>query len=164
MKICQKCGEHFDRIGWNCPHCGFEPPQAYGFPALAIEFADAGDGFHPEYFDQLASLEKGNFWFQSRNSLILMLLKRYAPDMAAFLEIGCGTGFVLSGVASTFPATNLMGAEIFSTGLQHAAHRVSRAQFIQMDARNIPFDSHFDALGAFDVIEHIDEDRAVFAQ
>ncbi|MGB8516290.1 MAG: methyltransferase domain-containing protein, partial [Gallionella sp.] len=32
------------------------------------------------------------------------------------------------------------------------------------DARNIPFDSHFDALGAFDVIEHIDEDRAVFAQ
>jgi SAM-dependent methyltransferase len=134
------------------------------FPALAPEFADAGDGFHPEYFEQLASLEDGNFWFQSRNSLILMLLKRHAPDMKSFLEIGCGTGFVLSGVAATFPATRLMGAEIFSTGLQHAAHRVPRAQFIQMDARNIPFDSHFDALGAFDVLEHIEEDTLVLTQ
>lgn len=144
--------------------CAYAPPEAHGFPALAPEFADAGEGFHPEYFEQLASLEHGNFWFQSRNSLLLMLLKRYAPDMLSFLEIGCGTGFVLSGVAANFPTTRLMGAEIFSTGLQHAAYRVPRAQFIQMDARRIPFDSHFDALGAFDVIEHIEEDNVVFAQ
>lgn len=93
-----------------------------------------------------------------------MLLKRHAPDMRTYLEIGCGTGFVLSGVASHFPVTQLMGAEIFSTGLQHAAQRVPRAQFIQMDARRLPFDSHFNALGAFDVLEHIDEDTLVLAQ
>lgn len=84
--------------------------------------------------------------------------------MNSFLEIGCGTGFVLSGVASTFPAARLMGAEIFSAGLNYAAHRLHGAQFIQMDARKIPFDSHFDALGAFDVLEHIEEDTTVLSQ
>src|SRR5207245_7859412 len=34
----------------------------------------------------------------------------------------------------------------------------------QMDARRIPFDDEFDVLGAFDVLEHIDDDGAVLAQ
>jgi SAM-dependent methyltransferase len=33
-----------------------------------------------------------------------------------------------------------------------------------MDARRIPYDSEFDLVGAFDVIEHIDEDEQVLAQ
>lgn len=164
MKICPQCDARYDSPEWTCPNCGSAPSLVNGFPALATEFAEAGDGFNPKYFAQLASLEKGNFWFQSRNRLILMLLRRHAPALTSFMEIGCGTGFVLSNVAANFPATKLMGAEIFSTGLQHAARRLPHAQFVQMDARNIPFESHFDALGAFDVIEHIDEDEAVLAQ
>ena len=38
--------------------------------------------------------------------------------MKNFLEIGCGTGFVLSGVASAFPQTCLSASEIDSAGLQ----------------------------------------------
>ncbi|MEO8330933.1 MAG: class I SAM-dependent methyltransferase [Gallionella sp.] len=164
MKICSACNARFDSSGWDCPACGHVPPQLNGFPALAAELANSSDGFHPEYFEQLASLEAGNFWFQSRNTLILLLLKRHCPTLKSFLEIGCGTGFVLSGVASAFPSASLVGAEIHSTGLQYAAHRVPRAQFMQMDARKIPFESHFDALGAFDVLEHIEEDTIVLAQ
>ena len=33
-----------------------------------------------------------------------------------------------------------------------------------MDARNIPFESEFDVIGAFDVLEHINEDTEVLAQ
>lgn len=164
MKICSACSARFDSSGWECPTCGHVPQQIYGFPSLAVELADSSEGFHPEYFEQLASLEVGNFWFQSRNTLILLLLKQHCPMLQSFLEIGCGTGFVLSGVASSFPSASLTGAEIYSTGLQYAAHRVPSAQFMQMDARNIPFDSHFDALGAFDVLEHIEEDSAVLTQ
>ncbi|MDD4978150.1 MAG: methyltransferase domain-containing protein [Gallionella sp.] len=164
MKICPQCDARYDSPEWVCPSCGATPPLADGYPALAIEFANAGDGFNPEYFAQLAGLEKGNFWFQSRNRLILMLLRRHAPALTSFMEIGCGTGFVLSNIASEYPAAALMGAEIFSTGLAHAARRVPSAKFIQMDARNIPFEAQFDALGAFDVIEHIEEDEAVLAQ
>jgi len=164
MKICSACSARFDSSGWDCPVCGHAPPLVNGFPALAAELADSSDGFHPEYFEQLASLEAGNFWFQSRNTLILLLLKLHCPTLKSFLEIGCGTGFVLSGIASAFPSASLVGAEIYSTGLQYAAHRVPGAQFMQMDARNIPFESHFDALGAFDVLEHIEEDNGVLAQ
>ena len=35
---------------------------------------------------------------------------------------------------------------------------------MQMDARAIPFRDEFDVAGAFDVIEHIDDDRTVLAQ
>lgn len=135
-----------------------------GFPALAPELASSSEGFHLEYFEQLASLETDNFWFQSRNALVLFLLKKYCPNLAAFLEIGCGTGFVLSGIASAFPSAQLTGAEIYSAGLEYAAHRIPAAQFMQMDAREIPFESHFDALGAFDVLEHIQEDFTVLTQ
>ena len=164
MKICIKCRIRFDSDNWTCPSCGYTPPTSNGFPALAEEQADSSDGFHPEYFAQLANLEAGNFWFQSRNALILMLLKQHCPAMKSFLEIGCGTGFVLSGISSAYPAASLVGAEIYSTGLQYAAQRVPGAQFMQMDARNIPLESHFDALGAFDVLEHIEEDSAVLSQ
>src|SRR3989338_10388953 len=124
MKICTACNARFDSSGWVCPTCGHAPPETNGFPTLAAESADSGEGFHPDYFEQLAGLEAGNFWFQSRNALILLLLKKHCPTMKSFLEIGCGTGFVLSGIASAFPAASLTGAEIYSTGLQYAAYRV----------------------------------------
>jgi len=164
MKICGSCDERFDSSEWHCPKCGFAPPLVNGFPTLAAGFSNSSEGFHPEYFEQLASLEAGNFWFQSRNKLILFLLKKYHPCLKSFIEVGCGTGFVLSGVAGTFPSASLFGAEIHTNGLQFAAHRVPAAQFLQMDARNIPFDSHFDALGAFDVLEHVDDDFKVLKQ
>jgi 2-polyprenyl-3-methyl-5-hydroxy-6-metoxy-1,4-benzoquinol methylase len=35
---------------------------------------------------------------------------------------------------------------------------------MQMDARRVPFVEEFDAIGAFDVLEHIEEDKTVLAQ
>ena len=164
MKICSACNARFDNNNWDCPACGHTPALINGFPALAAELANASEGFNPEYFAQLANVEAGNFWFRSRNTLILHLLKLHSSNLNSLLEIGCGTGFVLSGIASAFPTAALVGAEIYSTGLQHAARRVPGAQFLQMDARHIPYDSHFDVIGAFDVIEHIEADTRVLAQ
>jgi SAM-dependent methyltransferase len=36
--------------------------------------------------------------------------------------------------------------------------------FLQMDARRMPFDAEFDVVGAFDTLEHIEEDAQVLAQ
>ena len=65
------------------------------------------------------------------------------------------------GIRTTLPDAELAGSEIFSTGLAFAAERVPSATFYQMDARMIPFRDEFDLVGAFDVIEHIDDDAAV---
>jgi SAM-dependent methyltransferase len=121
-------------------------------------------GFKTHYFKELAELEAGNFWFRSRNRIILWALHRYAPAMKSFLEIGCGTGFVISGISKRFPEVKLFGSEYSEEGLAYARRRVPNAEFMQMDARCIPYESELDAIGAFDVLEHIEEDEAVLQQ
>ena len=149
---------------WRCPQCGFDPPRIGGYPAFAPEHARGASGYDPAYFAELARLEAGNFWFRARNRLIAWAIARHFCGARSLLEVGCGTGFVLAGVAAAFPALKLAGSEAASTGLAFAAARVPGASLMQMDARRIPFRGEFDLVGAFDVIEHIEDDRAVLAE
>lgn len=161
MKRCFACNVPFSSSLIDCPNCGASPVVSDGFRAYAPEFAHDGGGFKSTYFSDLASLEKANFWFQSRNSLILWGLKKYFPVLSSMMEVGCGTGFVLSGVSKAFPLAQLVGSEIFVAGLRYASQRIPSAEFVQMDARRIPYEAEFDVIGAFDVIEHINEDVTV---
>jgi len=164
MRTCVACGREFEHANWQCPACYSQPEIIDGFRAFAPEFATEGGGFKSEYFAELANVEAASFWFRSRNSLILWALRRYFPGIESLLEIGCGTGFVLSGIAAARPELRLAGSEIFARGLSFAAQRVPGAELMQMDARRIPYASEFDAVGAFDVLEHIAEDEAVLRE
>jgi SAM-dependent methyltransferase len=146
---------------YRCARCGFEPETRNGFLAWAPRLADSDDGFHREDFAALAPVEAQHFWFRARNDLILWALGKYAPGFKSLLEIGCGTGFVLAGIANAFPGARLVGTEIFVEGLGVAAARVPEAELMQMDARALPYVDEFDVVTAFDVIEHIDDDELV---
>lgn len=163
MKVCLHCGASFATTNWQCPMCGGIPGNIAGFTAFAPELA-ADAGFRDVYFNELVALESRNFWFRARNRLIRWVLERYFAEAGNFLEIGCGTGFVLFGLAAAFPHLRLSGSEISATGLNHAALRVPGVQLFQMDARAIPFLSEFDVIGVFDVLEHIEEDEVVLRQ
>ncbi|QND59298.1 class I SAM-dependent methyltransferase [Mesorhizobium huakuii] len=158
MIVCPRCSLHHASLDAGCPACGFVPTSLNGFPAWAPEMANQGGGFHETFFAELAQREAGNFWFEARNTIIVRTLRRFFPQFRSFLEIGCGTGFVLSGIARAFPDVRLVGTEIFVAGLPFAAARVPSASFAQMDARRLPYAAEFDVVGAFDVIEHIEED------
>lgn len=121
-------------------------------------------GFKSSYFKELVEVESGNFWFCGRNELILWAISRYHPEMKSFLEIGCGTGFVIAGVSKRFPDVKLFGSEYLEDGLVFARQRVPTAEFKQLDARCILLDSELDAIGSFDVLEHIAEDEIVLQQ
>lgn len=149
---------------WNCGACGYQAQQRSGFPALAPELDAQAEGFDPALFGKLAALEERNFWFRARNRLIIWALQRHCAGFGNFLEVGCGTGYVLQGVAAAFPGAHVTASEAQTAGLRFAAERVPGARFMQMDARRMPFEREFDAIGAFDVIEHINEDEAVLAQ
>ena len=164
MKKCLACHAIFQSIADDCSHCGFGPEQIDGFPAYAPAFIHESAGFKASYFEQLASLEAKNFWFCARNRLIIWALKHYYPQCRSFLEIGCGTGFVLSSIADAFANLDIQGSEIFTAGLSFAASRVPTHKLMQMDARHIPFIEEFDCIGAFDVLEHIEEDTQVLEQ
>lgn len=164
MKVCISCNQTFQAEEWTCPHCQQSPPHIDGFLAFAPELATDAHHYDPEFHRALAQIETGHFWFEARNRLILHVLKKHFPETQTFLEIGCGTGFVLRELARTFPAMAIYGSDLLSAGLGFAAERVPGATLFQMDARKIPFRDEFDVVSAFDVIEHIEDDEAVLSQ
>jgi len=171
-RICPRCGasEEIGRdaavwpAGWSCPVCTYTVETRDGFPIFAPALADTISGMDPAAFKALARWESGNFWFVPRNRLITGLLARYFPAAESFMEVGCGNGFVLSAIAEMKPWRRLVGSELHPTGLAIARSRLGdRGQFAQMDARAIPARDVFDVIGAFDVLEHIEDDEAVLA-
>lgn len=164
MNLCTECGKLFGSQGRECPFCLHEPKRLNGHLAFAPELAEDSAGFEAGYFATLAPLEAAHFWFRARNRLLIWALKRYFPQATSFMEIGCGTGFVLSGIREAWPELKLTGSEIFSAGLSFAAERLPGVDLFQMDARRIPFRNEFDVIGAFDVLEHIKEDEEVLSQ
>lgn len=164
MKRCVACGGRYLSSARSCTSCGAAPLLVNGFDAYSYSKVNDGVGFDSSAYPRLARMEDTNFWFRARNRLIIWAIESYCRDFRLLLEIGCGTGFVLSGISKAFPNATLSGSEIFVEGLDFAAARTPSAHFMQMDARNIPFEDEFDVIGAFDVLEHIEEDTAVLAQ
>lgn len=119
--------------------------------------------FNPDYFEELARIEPHNFWFQSRNAMIVWALKRFFSDAGSFFEIGCGTGFVLSEIKKAFPHMLLQGCDAHGAALDYAKKRLPGVNFYKMDARNMPFENEFDIVGVFDVLEHIERDELVLS-
>lgn len=136
----------------------------FGFECFAPAAAREGKGFDPAFFKQLARLESRNFWFRGRNRLIVWALKNWFPRAASLLEVGCGTGFVLAGIAQALPHLRLFGSELYCEGLKFAADAVPTATLFQMDATRIPYESEFDVVGAFDMLEHVERDDIVLQQ
>lgn len=164
MLVCTTCRARIESASQPCLACGASPALRAGFVTWAPELADANNGFRAEYFSDLAQVESEHFWFRARNKLIVWSLKKFFPDFHSLLEVGCGSGFVLSGIAQAFPNARLVGSEIFVAGLEVAAKRLPHAELVQMDARKLPYVEEFDVVAAFDVIEHIDEDETVLQQ
>ncbi len=112
-------------------------------------------------FSRLAEAEDRHWWFRARNRLLVWVMKRKLGTLRNFLEVGCGTGFVLTGVGRAFPDATLFGTEYFEEGLAYARQRVPNAIFAKLDAREMDEANQYAAVGAFDVIEHIKEDQLV---
>jgi SAM-dependent methyltransferase len=164
MKLCLACGKTFLTSDWQCPSCGRRTERQGGFLSFAPEFSGENDLYPASGFERLAPLEERNFWFRSRNELIAWGARKWLAAEGKFLEIGCGTGFVLSRMEREFPRLECFGSEIYGTGLVYASKRLKRTELFQMDARHIPFQDEFNAIGLFDTLEHIPDDEGVLAQ
>jgi len=93
--------------------------------------------FPSSAFSALAQAEVGHWWFRSRNRLLLWVLGHKVGSVHRWLEVGCGTGYVLEGVSLAFPAMELYGSEYYEEGLAFARARVPTAHFEQMDATSL---------------------------
>jgi SAM-dependent methyltransferase len=161
MLICPYCSAELENLDMACKSCRFIPQTIDGFVAWSPDLMNQELGFPAQSFPVLARIEAEHFWFRARNALILWALKKYFPGFKSLFEVGCGTSFVLSGIAQAFPGARLVGVELFTAGLEFAARRVQGAELLQADARRLPFVDEFEIVSAFDVIEHVKEDDVV---
>lgn len=164
MKICMACNERFAGNEWRCPRCAYSPPFRDGYPLFAPNLVH-GDGTDAEYrYAELFEAESKHFWFRTRNRLLIWALGRHFPNAAKFLELGCGTGFVASGIRMAFPALAVSIGDVLVKGLTFARERLPGISLFQLDACHLPFEAEFDVIGAFDMLEHIEKDEDVLSQ
>jgi SAM-dependent methyltransferase len=106
-------------------------------------------------------LEENSYWFQHRNNCIIALVKHYSPN-ATFFDIGGGNGFVARGLENAGISTVLVepgqsGARnAKARGLQNIVCATTETSGFEKDS--------IDAIGLFDVVEHIDKDEVFLAQ
>jgi SAM-dependent methyltransferase len=122
------------------------------------------ESFDHGYYPELYRIEESHFWFRYRNALILRALQKFLPGARKIMEIGCGTGFVLSEINRRIPGLSLSGSDLYSDGLQFAGRRIPNAVFYQIDACSIPFRDEFDVIMALDILEHIETDSKALGE
>jgi len=126
-------------------------------PSVALDAVD-----YPEHgFDVTRAVEERSFWCAARRRLAVHLFERFVrpPVTATALEIGCGTGFILESLRQRSDL-EVTGSEVSIAALRYARSRLPDVELIQLDATAIPFEAAFDAVAAFDVLEHIEDDVA----
>jgi len=136
--------------------------------STASNLVEAGDGLwvsknhsavsYPEAgMDFTYQLEEQSYWFIHRNNCITALIDRFHPQ-GVFFDIGGGNGFVSQALQRMGIQTVLVEPD--PAGSQHALERGLRPVICATldDAGFIA--GSMDAVGLFDVLEHIEDDGA----
>jgi SAM-dependent methyltransferase len=114
-------------------------------------------------YEQMAELDQRHWWYRARREVLAALIRREAqpPANARVLEIGCGTGhnLVMLGEFGSVDALEL-DDEARAVAEQRLGKSVMSAPLPEL--AGVP-ERHYDLIGAFDVIEHIDDDQAALA-
>lgn len=111
--------------------------------------------YPPLVYKSLFDVEQRHFWFNGRNIIIRSVVKHVVgePDRKTFLEIGCGTGFVLSFLEKQgFIVT---GLDMHKESMKFAKRR-TKAPLVCIKLEKFFTKKNFDIIGAFDVLEHVD--------
>jgi len=114
-------------------------------------------------YQQMAELDDRHWWYRGRRRIIADLIRREVrpPADAQILELGCGTGHNLAMLGGF---GHVDGLELDDEARELSEKRLGR----KIMSSPLPelgevADSHYDLIGAFDVIEHIEDDRAALA-
>lgn len=163
MLICPECAGPLTppTPAYRCAGCGSTYPVEEGIPSLVPRDGNLS-GYDAKLFELIEAVEPRHFWFRARNDLIVWAFRSFLPrgKSGRVLELGCGTGAVLSRLVRE--GIQAEGADLFREALQRCRSRLS-VPLWRVDARRLPFVAEFDAVGLFDCLEHIEDEKAVLS-
>lgn len=116
-------------------------------------------------YARMHALERGYWWFRAKRAVVRALLSRVGagePGPAdRVVDVGCGTGAVLEAFGGRGRA---VGIDDHAEALAHARER-SGAALVRGSVTALPLASgSVDRLFLLDVAEHVEDDRAAFAE
>ena len=114
-------------------------------------------------YEQMEQLDQRHWWYVARREVIAALIRRNVrpPANASVLEIGCGTGHNLAMLAEFGHVDALeLDDEARAVAEKRLGRKVMSAPLPELSG--VP-QKHYDLIGAFDVVEHIEDDAAALS-
>lgn len=111
-------------------------------------------------YDQFAALERDHWWFRARRDIVAQVISRYLGDQSShqILDVGCGTGGML-GMLTRFG--NVTGLDMSPEAVDYCRRELGSRVELRVGGipDDLPAGVQWDLVTAFDVIEHIEDDR-----
>lgn len=132
--------------------------------------SDVDDGGQSEYsraaMEITADVALQSFWVRSRNRTFSELIASFCKksDFSSFFELGCATGDFLSYLNRHVHWLKLSGSDNMPEAVHAAQTALPEIQIFRLDAKQLNSDDELEAIGAFDLLEHITEDKLVMSQ
>src|SRR3989344_9258648 len=107
--------------------------------------------------EKINEVETLHWWWEGRRQLVKILLgkKKYET----ILDVGYGTGEMMTYLKSAFPKARLFGIDTSSRAINYARER-GHKNIIKANAMRLPYkNNYFDAVLFLDVLEHIKDDQ-----
>lgn len=116
---------------------------------------------NPDEYTRMFEMEDRYWWFVGRRRIALALFDRYRRAGDQFLDLGCGTGVVLTELESR---GRPVGLDMSPLALGFCRRR-GLTRLVRGDATAMPLQTDWStAIIALDVFEHIESDTAAFAE
>jgi SAM-dependent methyltransferase len=116
---------------------------------------------NPEEYAQLFKLGQTHWWFVGTRDILCASLRGYASANTRILDVGCGSGLMMSRMSNT---GSVFGVDSSEAALRHCKN-IGLSGICRGDAETLPFKAEtFDLIVAADLLEHCEDDQGVLAE
>lgn len=107
----------------------------------------------PAEYDVMAQLEDSYWWYRGLRGMVCRTLRslNVSGGPLTVLDAGCGTGGGMAAISRVVPSGMVVGVDLSSNALGHAARRRHHGSIVQGSVTQLPFRT-----GTFDVVLSLD--------
>lgn len=157
MISCPKCNQPIDlQKNHYCAFCKLQIDIMDKTFILNPEVDGKIENYDPKILSAFKKIGAKHFWFRIRKEIIVENFLKLVHFGASVLEIGAGTGYISSELGKQGYEVSV--GDIHSQALSLIDDEKIKNKY-QFDLTKSPFKNHFEAVGAFDVLEHIPDDK-----